>query len=86
MKVETPELDKALKLEPQRLGMQILLDYLDERGFQICKFDSDREEYFPIYKSYSSIIADALKLDENKMEDEKRSILENLRNTNELEG
>lgn len=80
--VETTECEKLKQVatESQKLGT--FIDWLrDEKGFQICEDIGDRNhiEYSPIRMRMEELLADYFEIDLNKVETERRALLDALR-------
>jgi hypothetical protein len=92
-KTPTPELDKARMLQSKSQAVGEFLEYLGEKGLVICRYalkkdertDDDEEtgykegDLIPILKSIEQMLADYFEIDLNKMEREKRAILDEIR-------
>lgn len=79
---EYPEHDKlhAIKDQSQKLGE--FIEWLHGQGMEICfceHYDNSNHEYFPIYKTIEQLLANYFEIDLNKLEEEKRSMIEQLR-------
>lgn len=73
----------AIKDQSQKLGE--FIEWLHEQGMEICvceQYDHNHE-YFPIYKSIEQLLADYFEIDLDKLEEEKRSMIEQLRRAND---
>lgn len=86
-----PELTKlrAVKDESQKLGE--FLEWLKEHGFTICETynnsDSLRDgEYFPMRKSTTDLLALYFEIDMEKVETEKRSMIDEHRELARTQG
>lgn len=71
-----PEHDKlkAISEESQTIGA-----FLDNSEYHICEYDERHGRFFPAPKSITQILADYFDIDLNKIEEEKRQMLESLR-------
>lgn len=87
----TPELDYQHSIiesgQSELLGK--FYDWFREKEYVICQWvESDEKDYedgqyFPIHKSPEELFADFFGVDLNKIEEERRAILEELRGNNE---
>lgn len=84
--MKTPELDKmkAAKETSQKIGE--FIEWLGENGYHICiecsgggMPDGDSSEYWPCNESIEKLLAKYYNIDLNKVEQEKRAILEEFR-------
>lgn len=66
---------KAVKDKSQAIGE--FLDWLSEQGIYLCKLQ--QEEYMPHYYRINGLLAEYFGIDENKLEAEKRTMLEECR-------
>lgn len=83
-----PEHDKlrAVRDESQAIGQ--FLEWLGENGLVICSFEEYKRtgEYIPDGRSIQQILADYFEIDLNKLDDEKRAMLNELRKANGDDG
>ena len=65
-------------ISAQRDGAQMLYDWIQDQGFSICEI-GQRDEYWPVTRSPSSILAAVFNIDEKALEAEKVQMLQDLR-------
>lgn len=53
--------------------------FLDESDYTLCKWDEKHERYWPVHESIEQILAKYFDIDMEKVETERRAMLENLR-------
>lgn len=78
----TPELDKQLAIIKSGANstVQGFLDWLmEEQGITFCVWSDDHEEFWPDRRQPDRLMADYFGIDLDKIEDERRAILESLR-------
>lgn len=80
---KTPELDKmsAVKHDSQIIGA--FLDHISHQGIHLAKYQEgetkyDDEQLMPITQSIEQVLADYFDIDLNKVEKERRAILDHL--------
>ena len=80
-----PECEKlhAVSAESQKLG-EFLAWLQDEQGYTLCKFYEQNaygedEGYFPDRKSIQSLLAEYFEIDMDKVDEERRQMLKELR-------
>ena len=84
-KSEYPECEKMAKVSDKSQTIGEFLDWLrGEAGYIIAEYgadsDKDRDEGpFPIHKSIEQLLADYFEIDLNKVETEKRKMLDKIR-------
>jgi hypothetical protein len=76
----TPELDKQQKVikSGQAGTVQEFIDWLLENGYQICTREDYNPDsnYWPIAGNWNSLMARFFDLDEDKIEQERRAVLD----------
>jgi uncharacterized cysteine cluster protein YcgN (CxxCxxCC family) len=74
--IKTPELDKmkAVQDKSQTIGW-----FLDTCGYDLAEYDDDHMKYFPINKNIEQILAEFFNIDLNKIENERRQLLDAIR-------
>jgi steroid 5-alpha reductase family enzyme len=82
-KPETPELDKASKIRAQSQAIGEFIEWLPEQAMTICTYSDADEAYFPSGFNINTLLAKFFGLDEDKMEAERRALLEYARQLNE---
>jgi hypothetical protein len=76
---ETPECDKMLAIAEQSQRIGEFLDWLPTIGVRLCDRNGD---FYPQGLSTQSLLALFFEIDLNKVEQEKRALLEWMRETN----
>ena len=68
-----PECEKLAEIAPlsQQMG-----EFLDENRYTICFWDEIHSRYWPVNKSLQDILAEHFEIDMNKVEEERRAMLE----------
>lgn len=76
----TPELDRqsAIIASGQAETAQAFYDWLQEKGYRLCRLDED-DQYWPAWEVPEQLLADFFGIDRNKIEVERRALLEELR-------
>lgn len=81
-----PEHEKLQTVKHLSQAQGELLEWLEEKGWAICEYVTGRcEGYHPIRKSTEQILAELHEIDLKKIEQEKRSMLEEMRKANDPE-
>jgi hypothetical protein len=75
----TPELQRLEKVKDESQAAGEFLAWLQEQGFSLCRFDEEAECFYPSYEPIERLLASWLEIDLNKVEAEKRAILEYVR-------
>lgn len=78
---ETPELDKMRSVREQAATLSEFMDFLDSENITLCDEGRHRDEYTPIYLSNEKLFAKFFEIDLNKVETERRAILDWLHNS-----
>ncbi len=81
--METPELDKMRAVKDKSQAIGEFIDWLRQDNCDICEMD-DNGHYLPIYQSIEKWLAEYFEIDLNKCEEERRAILDAIREQNEL--
>ena len=87
--IKTPELDKQAEIikSGQNEVLGNFYDWLNEQGYEICGqntyayWDDDKWEYQPIHTRPEQLFADFFGIDLDRIEQERRAILEALQQT-----
>lgn len=82
---ECPECEKMEKIadENNTQSIGLFLDYhLRQHGYTICKFDEREEYFYPASVAPERLIAECFDIDLDKVDDERRALLEWIRNEN----
>lgn len=79
-----PEHDKmrVIAKQSQTIG-EFLAWAQNEKGWALCHLDQNEQEYMPVYKSITVLLAEYFEIDLNRVEDEKRQMLDELRAAND---
>jgi hypothetical protein len=87
-KLKTPELDKMTEVHEKSNVIGGFLDWLqnsrDPRLF-ICELDQDAEQFYPPNLSIEKLLAEYYNIDLNKVEKERRDLLDYIRQQNNKE-
>lgn len=83
-----PELDKMKAAREKSAVLSDFLDWMDENGIRLCRNNPDHYwakggEYYPITENYEQLLAQYFNIDLNKVEEERRRILDEQRALNE---
>ncbi len=79
---DTPELDKMLEAKPDSQIIGEFLNWLfNEQHAQMCRFDDKFDEFVPIFESVERWLALYFGIDLEKMEQERRAILDKFNQT-----
>ena len=79
-----PEHEKLKKLDRECEGAQRVLEWLESKGYFIAEYTNDTESddwCAQVHISPSTLIGQALGIDEEELENEKRAMLDAIRNT-----
>jgi hypothetical protein len=79
---KTPELDKRHKIIGEAHFLGEFLDWLNEDGYRLAKYDED-DELHPTFESPERLLARFFKIDLDKVEAEKLALLEYQRKLND---
>jgi hypothetical protein len=85
MKDKYPEHTKLKAIQPQSQKVGEFLEWLQTQSWEITKYSRNGEEYLPIYLSTEEILAKFFEIDLNKIETEKRAMLDEQRKLNEAD-
>lgn len=81
--LSTPECDKMRAARDTSQAIGSFLDWLEhETDMVVCYFEDSRDEYLPVRKTIKQLLADYFEIDLNKVEEEKRALLELQRELN----
>lgn len=79
MKVKTPECDKLLKVSEKSQSIGQFLDWLEnEKEFAICEHYETDGDYIPVSINIERLLAEYFGIDMEKVEKERRKILDSL--------
>ncbi len=80
---ECPECDKMIGVQDQSDTLTSFVDWLNENGYTICTLEKTdgypREQYIPHRETYEKLFAEYFNIDLNKVEKERRALLEAIR-------
>lgn len=76
-KIATPTLDKLREVREQSQIIGEFLDYMSQRGYEMCELVGD--DYMPTRKTIEGMLALFFEIDLVKAEDERRALLEQVR-------
>jgi len=86
---DTSELDKMHAVKDRSQAIGEFLDWLEQDGIMLCKWherndedESDYSGYMNVHESIEKMLARYFEIDLNKVEEEKRKILDELRKQN----
>ena len=71
-----PEHAKMILINDQS---QAVGEFLETSGYMLCEFDEGTHEWMPVNKTVERMLADHFGIDLDKIEAEKRAMLESLR-------
>ena len=76
-----PEHEKLGKIKDQSQAIGEFLEWLRvEKEYRICIYDpADYDHYFPVFTSTNDLLAEYFDIDQNKLESEKREMLDFIR-------
>ncbi len=77
--MDFPEHEKLEALKGRNNTVGQFLDWLSEEGIELAMWSKDAEELWPHHESAPSLIARHFRISENKLEEEKQQMLEQLR-------
>jgi hypothetical protein len=80
--VKTPECDKLLAVSDKSQTLADFLEWLrhDRRpSLVLCELDEPRDEFYPSRLGIEQLLAEYFHIDLNKVEDERRALLEAIR-------
>ena len=86
-KPATPELDRLQNVVNDSGVISGFLDWLSEQGWTICETSEDGprwQDYMPICLASEQLLARYFEIDLNRVEAERRAILEHLRKVREV--
>lgn len=76
-----PEHDKLKAIQPLSQSIGEFLEWLSSEGMSICRYEESSEYrgYFPVRSSRDQLLAEHFEIDLNKLEAEKRQLLDEQR-------
>ena len=85
-----PESDKLLAVSGESQNIGYFLDWLRSQGYYLCKFQEEEYNpeidemypagFYPTYERIEELLAKYFQIDMDKVDDERRQMLEDLRN------
>ena len=75
----TPEHDKLNALSGENQIVGNFIEWLGENQFTICEWSNSGHEFYPSFETVPSLLAKYFGIDLEKLEKEKRAILERFR-------
>ena len=79
---DTPQHDKLKEIQPLSQAIGEFLDWASERGWRLAEWEKDRvwdDRMYPIQLGTTDLLALHFGIDLNALEDEKRTMLEQIR-------
>lgn len=73
-----PEHEKLATVKNQSQPQGELLQWIGDRGILLCRWNDDIDAYVPIARTTSSLLAEYHEIDLDRLEQEKRRMLEDL--------
>lgn len=78
-----PEHIRLTAISDQSQAIGEFLEWLGSQGVWLCEIPEPfNETFFPIHRSTQSLLADHFEIDQNRLEQEKRQMLDELRAMN----
>ncbi len=78
-----PECDKIVTTQDESQILSNFVDWLNSKGYAICTIEETpgypKEQHIPLRKTYEQLFADYFEIDLNKCEQERRALLEAIR-------
>lgn len=78
--METAELDRWSKVHSNAVVINEFLDFLNEQGISLCILSG--HTFFPCHKKGEDLIYECYNIDPEKLEKERRELLESIRSKN----
>ena len=75
---EYPEHEKLKLIQDQSRAVGDFLEWCGGEDLVLAEYDEDGTRLFPVHTSISDLLARHFEIDQNKLEREKRHMLENL--------
>jgi hypothetical protein len=86
IELQTTELDKMHKVHPQSQAVGEFLEWLQEENLALCRYDKATRQYYPNCTSVEDLLAKHFGIDLDKVERERRAILDGIRAANDSRG
>jgi hypothetical protein len=80
-----PEYPEHEKLKALNGANQIVGDFIEwfgEKGWELAKFEEGGDDFVPVLKCRDDLIAEFFEIDQNRLEAEKRGMLNRIREGN----
>lgn len=74
-----PECEKLAEVSKDSQIIGQFLDEMKYAGKELCTFDDSEEQWMPVRGTIESILAEYFGIDMNKVEEERRAILDDIR-------
>jgi hypothetical protein len=86
-KFKTPELDKMSLIQDKSQAIGGFIEWLGERDPQLylCECAKEEEGFFPVYPNIEKLLAEYFEIDLDKIEKERRELLDYVRQQNKKE-
>ena len=78
-----PEAEKLSANHSHTIMIFQFLEHLNERGILLARYSDNGNHLFPIRTSFQSVVYDFFAINEQKLEEERRAMIEELRKSNE---
>lgn len=76
------EHEKLAKISDESQTCGEFIDWLEGRGLHLCEGESDTGRYWPSHRSITKLLAEFFDIDLEKIEAEKRAMLDEIRAAN----
>lgn len=70
------EVDRWAEVHERARAIHEFLDFLNEKGISLCEVDSKTDMFYPVPKNRYDLIYECYNINANKLEQERREILE----------
>lgn len=78
-----PEYDKLAKISDQTQAIGEFMDWLADDGVFLARHEENSKYAWPIHRPITDLLAEWAGIDQNKIEAEKRQMLEAIRQSND---
>lgn len=78
-KLDFSEHEKLKGVRDKSQACGEFLEWLGSEGYSLCRYDSDQDRYYPSSYRAPDLLARFFDIDQNKLEKEKREMLDMLR-------
>ncbi len=79
----TPECDRLAAIRGESVAILNFLEWCDNEGIELACRMGNHDTLVPISKRHESVVMDSFGIDQNKLEEERRAMLDELRRSNE---